>query len=138
MSERPLPLKGSGRTKADQRGHVIELFFHIPRARTLVISMGQLVFWFLTKGHTSAEIRYFSSFGYWEIYVTPSVRGLRVALATLPNTPLTVVGVGSIVNESLSLTPAKGEPGQVRNLCVRSLTCTSSGDDVSRSGCWDL
>ena len=58
-SEHPLSLKGSGRVKPDQRGHVIKLFFHILGARTLVTTMGQPVFRFPTKGHTSAEIRYF-------------------------------------------------------------------------------
>jgi hypothetical protein len=45
--------------KLDQRGHLIKLFFQIPGARTLVTAMGQLVFCFPPKGHTSAEIRYF-------------------------------------------------------------------------------
>ena len=58
-SECPLSLKGSGRTKLDQRGHVMKLFFQILGARTLVIAMGQPVFRFPTKGHTYAEIRYF-------------------------------------------------------------------------------
>jgi hypothetical protein len=58
-SEYLLSLKRSGRIKPDQWGHVIKLFFQIPGARTLVITMGQLVFRFPTKGHTSAEIRYF-------------------------------------------------------------------------------
>ena len=47
-----------GRTKFDQREHVIKHTFHIPGAHTLVIAMGQPVFQFPTKGHTSAEIRY--------------------------------------------------------------------------------
>ena len=58
MNVRALMDRG-GRTKPDQRGHVIKLFFQIPGAHTLVIAMGQPVFWFPTKGHTSAEIRYF-------------------------------------------------------------------------------
>ena len=57
MSERPLSLKGSGRTKPDQRGHVIKLFFQIPGAHTLVTTMGPLVFGFPTKGHISTEIK---------------------------------------------------------------------------------
>ena len=48
-----------GRTKPDQWGHIIKLFFHILGAHTLVKAMGQPVFWFATKGHTSTEIRYF-------------------------------------------------------------------------------
>jgi len=48
-----------GRTKPDQRGHVIKLFFQIPGAHTLVTTMGPLVFGFPTKGHISTEIRYF-------------------------------------------------------------------------------
>jgi hypothetical protein len=58
-SERPLSLKESGKTKPDQRGHVIKLFFHISGALTLVTAMGQLVFLFPTKRHTSAKISYF-------------------------------------------------------------------------------
>ena len=58
-SEHPLSLKGSSRVKPDQQGHIIKLFFHILGARTLVTTMGQLVFWFPPKGHTSTEIRYF-------------------------------------------------------------------------------
>jgi len=38
--------------------------------------------------------------------MTPSVRGFRVRLVTLSNTSLTLVGAGSIVNESPLLTPA--------------------------------
>ena len=59
MSERLLSLKESSRTKPDQWGHVIKLFFKILGARTLVIAMGQPIFRFRTKGHTSTEIRYF-------------------------------------------------------------------------------
>ena len=47
------------RTKPNKHGHIIKLFFHIVGARTLVIAMGQPVFRFPAKGHTSAEIRYF-------------------------------------------------------------------------------
>jgi hypothetical protein len=46
-------------TKLDQRGHVIKPFFQIPEAHTLVTAMGQPVFQFPPKGHTSAKIRYF-------------------------------------------------------------------------------
>ena len=46
-------------TKPDQHGHIMKLFFQIPGARTLVAVIGQPVFRFPTKGHTSAEIRYF-------------------------------------------------------------------------------
>ena len=56
MNVRALMDRG-GRTKPDQRGHVIKLFFQIPGARTLVTGMGQPVFWFPTKGYTSAEIK---------------------------------------------------------------------------------
>ena len=59
MSECPLSLKGSSRVKSDQRGHVIKLFFQIPRACTLVTAMGQPFFRFPPKGHTFTEIRYF-------------------------------------------------------------------------------
>ena len=101
-----------GRTKPDQWSHVVKLFFQIPRARTLVTTMGQPVFQFPTKGYTSAEIRYFELI--WvlgdlhEIYMTPSVRAFRIRLVTLPNTPDSR-GAGLIANESLSLTPAEGE-----------------------------
>jgi hypothetical protein len=47
------------RLKPDQHGHVIKLFFQILGAHTLVTVMGQPVFWFPTKGHTSTKIRYF-------------------------------------------------------------------------------
>ena len=58
MNIRVLMNRG-GRTKPDQWGHVIKLFFHSPGACTLVTAMGQPIFRFPTKEHTSAEIRYF-------------------------------------------------------------------------------
>ena len=59
MSECPLSLKGSDRTKPDQRGHAIKLFFQILGARALVTAMDPPVFGFPTKGHISVEIIYF-------------------------------------------------------------------------------
>ena len=47
------------RTKPNQHGHVMKLFFQILGAHTLVTAMGQLVFRFPTKGHTFVEIRYY-------------------------------------------------------------------------------
>ena len=64
--------------------------------------------------------------------MTPSVRGFRVRLVTLPNTPLTLRGAGLIANELLPLTPAKrGEPGRVPDLSIRSLAYTGSSDSSS-------
>jgi hypothetical protein len=59
IGEHSLSLKGSSRTKPDQLGHIIKLFFQILGAHTLVTASGQLVFRFPTKGHKSAKIRYF-------------------------------------------------------------------------------
>ena len=56
--------------------------------------MGQLVFWFATKGHTSAEIRYFELIWILGDLCDMSVRGFIITLVTLPNTPLNLVWQG--------------------------------------------
>ena len=70
--------------------------------------MGQPVFRFPTKGRTSAEIRYFMLVrALGDLHDTECQR-FWGGTSNPTEFPLTLVGAGLIVNESLPLTPAVG------------------------------
>ena len=71
----------------------------------MVTAMGQLLFWFPTKGHTSAEIGYFELFRVLRDLRDTECQRFYDCIGDPQNTSLTLVGAGSIVNESLLLTP---------------------------------
>ena len=67
--------------------------------------------------------------------MTPSVRGFRVGLATLPNT-LPDSSRGRVDSERITTayTCCEGELGRVLDLSVRPLACIGSGDGTSNFG----